>query len=414
MPIRSSRSSRPITLILVAVFAAGILGAAVATGPSVAAAKPRPTPTPTPTSSPIPTPTPTPGPLCTVTGSVTPGPSGRVLFNGLNDVEAISANDIWSVGSLDLPFEHWNGATWRVVADPHAGNADEFYGVTAAASNDAWAVGRWIDGRFGFPQALAEHWDGAQWSFVPGTPSGTTSNLFGVAALASNDVWAVGSYSSQATNNWSQPLVEHWDGTAWHVIPSPSLGTSSELRGVTALAANDIWAVGSTFATRFETLVLHWDGASWTRVASPNVGPYGNGLFSVSAASANDIWAVGEGNNGITLALHWDGSAWVVVSTPNTANAQNQLRDVAARAADDAWAVGFSTFAVPVGEDVEYHDRALLMHWDGRAWSLFNSAAPNGSDNRRNGVDTLPEGEAWVVGAHADLDGTVIERYRCQ
>jgi hypothetical protein len=418
MSLQRTGQSRSITLLVAALLSAALLGAAGALAMDAAAAKPRPSPkpTPTPTSTPTPTPTssPTPASSCAVTGSVTPSPNGSVDANFLNDVAPISADDIWAVGSYGTPFEHWDGTRWTLVADPNTGHGNQFFGVAAVASDDVWAVGTTI-AEFNFGAALAEHWDGERWSVVEGTRFGTTSRLSDVAALAANDVWAVGNYSSEATNHWPQPLVEHWDGTAWSVVESPALGTSSELHGVAALAPDDIWAVGFSYATRYETLILHWDGTSWTRVPSPNVGRYGNGLWGVSAVGPDDVWAVGEGNNGsVSLTLHWNGSDWSVVPSPNSTNEYNSVLDVSTSSSDDVWAVGYSLFMVPVGEDFEYHQRALLMHWDGTSWSLFESAAPNTSDNRRNGVGTLPGGEAWIVGRHSAFEGSLIERYRCQ
>jgi hypothetical protein len=428
MSTRPTRSRRLSALLAVALLSVSLVAATGAFGPEAAAARPSPkpkptptaTPTPTPTATPTPTPvptaTPTPAPACSVTGSVTPSPNGTVLSNWLNDAEAIASDDIWAAGSFGSPFMHWDGASWSLVADPNTGKGDQFFGVAAAASDDVWAVGTYSD-QVGFSQAIAEHWDGTRWSVVPGTEFGTTSRLMDVAVLAPDDVWAVGSYSSEATDHWAQPLVEHWDGSELSVVPSPSIGTSSELEGVAALATNDIWAVGTTYTGggHYQTLVLHWDGNDWTRIPSPNVGPYGNGLTAISAVDANDIWAVGNGNNSsVSLILHWDGSEWSVVPSPNSGHENNLLAGVAARAADDVWAVGYSIFWIPVGEDFEAHFRSLLMHWDGKTWSLFDSAAPNTEDNARYGVDTLPDGEAWVVGGHNAFDGTVIERYRCQ
>ena len=88
-----------------------------------------------------------------------------------------------------------------------------------------------------------------------------------------------------------------------------------------------------------------------------------------------------------------------MIPSPNSDKLYNILLDVAAVSSNDIWAVGRSTYAIPIGEDEEYHDLALLMHWDGAHWSLVPSAKPNTSDNRRNGVTTLPDGTAWVVGS---------------
>jgi hypothetical protein len=41
------------------------------------------------------------------------------------------------------------------------------------------------------------------------------------------------------------------------------------------------------------TLIEHWNGSAWTIVPSPNVGSGNNSLAAVAARSANDVWAVG-------------------------------------------------------------------------------------------------------------------------
>src|SRR5947209_11172460 len=81
----------------------------------------------------------------------------------------------------------------------------------------------------------------------------------------------------------------------WSVVPSPNGSSSSNLSGVAAVSANDIWAVGSSGNQRSgaQTLIEHWNGSSWSVVTSPSPATGNNELFSVSAASASSIWAVG-------------------------------------------------------------------------------------------------------------------------
>ena len=90
--------------------------------------------------------------------------------------------------------------------------------------------------------------------------------------------------------------MERWDGMAWTRVESPNAGHShsGSLSGVVALAADDVWAVGA-YADGGPTLTLieHWDGTAWTVVPSPNKGPYPNDLSAVSAVAPDDIWAVG-------------------------------------------------------------------------------------------------------------------------
>jgi hypothetical protein len=216
-------------------------------------------------------------------------------------------------------------------------------GVSALASNDVWAAGSYFNGSV--YQTLVEHWDGAVWSMIssPNPGAGTSNTLNGVSALASNDVWAVGNYVSGSIGG--QTLVEHWNGTAWSVVPSPNVGASTnELSALSALTINDIWAVGYyENGTARQALVEHWNGTVWAVVASPNPGAGGSWLFGVSALTNNDAWAVGyqyDGSNDQTLLEHWNGNAWYVVTSSNL-GATAELIGVAAVSASNVWAVGY-------------------------------------------------------------------------
>src|SRR5207302_2064805 len=126
----------------------------------------------------------------------------------------------------------------------------------------------------------------------------------GVAAVSANDVWAVG------------PQVEHWDGRMWSLVPTPyPPGTSWAFNGVAAVSANDLWAVGYNGDT-YRTVVEHWNGSAWSVVPNPSLGT-SSGLNGVAAVSANDLWAVGyyfDDSLGYqTLVEHWNGTSWSVV-----------------------------------------------------------------------------------------------------
>src|SRR5262245_34954534 len=70
------------------------------------------------------------------------------------------------------------------------------------------------------------------------------ANLYSVAAVSSDDVWAVGDYSVDGAR---KTLTEHWDGTRWNVVQSLNMSQVGEnvLGGVVAASANDVWALGS-------------------------------------------------------------------------------------------------------------------------------------------------------------------------
>jgi len=135
-------------------------------------------------------------------------------------------------------------------------------------------------------------------------------------------------------------LAEHWNGTAWKVVSTPSPDTDRNfLTGVAGSSASDIWAVGETGSNSF---ILHWAGTMWTQAASPSPGSDFNDLSGVDAVSATDAWAVGQfsvGSGAMPLILHWDGAQWVQAAAP-APGSDSVLAGVAAISASNAWAVG--------------------------------------------------------------------------
>src|SRR6266700_8135751 len=93
-------------------------------------------------------------------------------------------------------------------------------------------------------------------------------------------------------------------------------------------------------------LCLHSaSAASWQIIASPNGPRQVNELHGVSALAEDDVWAVGVSYNtertlGPTLIEHWNGSRWSVVPSPNPSSSVNRLNAVALVSPNDGWAVG--------------------------------------------------------------------------
>ena len=167
-------------------------------------------------------------------------------------------------------------------------------GVAAVSSNDVWAVGTQQPTNLTDPSTLILHWDGSAWTIVPNiSPEG--GHLSAAAAVTGNDVWATG-YSELGT------LAEHWDGASWSIVQTPGIRGSEPLflPSVVALSSNNVWAVGEFFQTRFSrsrTLTEQWNGTSWVVVQSPNAGADHNELFGVDATPGGTLWAVGTAYN---------------------------------------------------------------------------------------------------------------------
>src|SRR5438132_7227001 len=109
---------------------------------------------------------------------------------------------------------------WSIVTSPNSSATQTNYlnGVTCVAANDCWAVGYYNDGSgvAGTGQTLIEHWNGTAWSISPSPNGGTRGNLLeGVTCTSAANCWAVGYYYN--ANNVAQTLVERWNGTVWSV-----------------------------------------------------------------------------------------------------------------------------------------------------------------------------------------------------
>jgi hypothetical protein len=142
------------------------------------------------------------------------------------------------------------------------------------------------------------------WNVVPSPNSGSVGNeLFGVAVRTSTDAWAVGGQVNVVGNASAySTLIEHWNGQAWAIVPSPNLANIVQdyLRSVAIVSANDVWAVGPGYASiqqcPHQDVVEHWDGQIWSITPAPALNEdCSDELFGVSAVATNDVWAVGKG-----------------------------------------------------------------------------------------------------------------------
>jgi hypothetical protein len=234
---------------------------------------------------------------------VSPASFPGVLYG----VVALGPDDVWAVGTENYPgrglVEHWNGISWSAT---YLRFAALLRGVSAAGPRELWAVGQRYNRTNSFGDTtLTMRLKRAHWSRVP-SPNALTGNstdqnwLTSVTAVAPKDVWAVGRYGNHDGGQLDQTLVEHWNGARWLIVASPDPGGVSQdddLWGVAAVAADDVWAVGGVGSflnpQLSAPLALHWDGTGWTQaaVAAPSAGE----LLGVAAApGAAGVSATGE------------------------------------------------------------------------------------------------------------------------
>lgn len=254
----------------------------------------------------------------------------------LESVSASSATDAWAVGFRTAPgantaalTRHWDGEHWQVVDSVHPSEYSFLWGVADISPTDVWAVGEMIGSAEVLP--FAEHWDGSQWTQIDIIHRPGMGKLTAVSASGPDDVWMVGSRDDQNPFQRSTPFIAHWDGHRISVVHPARYqhARTTELTGVSAAATDDVWAVG-THGRHGETdapLLEHYDGVSWSLVPSdPAQGKVAD-LSGVAAVAPDDAWSVGwyvaPGHTTISAyAQHWDGSAWTQSQSRHPATAR--------------------------------------------------------------------------------------------
>ncbi|MEO8973437.1 MAG: hypothetical protein ABI406_17765 [Ktedonobacteraceae bacterium] len=341
-----------------------------------------------------------------------------VSATSANDAWAIgyfSNEHLITQGGGKALIEHWNGSAWGAVESPKTPLDNSILsGVAAISPTDAWAVGLAYSNSTNAQQTLIEHWDGTSWAIVKDPSPTNGAQLSALTALSATNIWAVGMY----VNNLGQTLnartlIEHWNGTAWTVVQSPNPGSGlNYLTGIAAISANDIWAAGfssgdQTVQGMQATLIEHWNGTAWTVVQSQSPGTNGNTLSAITAISANDVWAVGNTDNGSpgtnnALIEHWNGKSWSNVTGQNPGKESNNLNAIVARSSHDIWAVGNfnSVFS-------DQQAQPLIEHWNGSAWSTVVSPNIGTNNTSLSGIGLVPHStNIWAVGSGATY-GTV-------
>jgi hypothetical protein len=209
------------------------------------------------------------------TWRITPSGTHKGL---LSAVVRVAKDDVWAVGSTDYVgnglIEHWDGKAWTETTLP-----DQVYfrAVAALGRNDVWAVGQRTNSTGVGDFTYASHFDGTRWTHIPSPSPFRRHNLdqdwlTSLTALSSNDVWAGAVWRDGDFGILDHTFAEHWNGHTWQVVRSRNPGGNSRYNdfwGIAALAPDDVWAVGQTGHIHFQPLAERWNGTSWKRVKTP-------------------------------------------------------------------------------------------------------------------------------------------------
>jgi hypothetical protein len=292
--------------------------------------------------------------------------------------------------------------------------------VSVASADSAWAVGvacELCGESASVGRALILHWNGTAWSQASIPGAGGASHLSGVISGPGGTAWAVGYYCPSDCGSslaGDRTLVLHWNGRAWSRVssPSPGAGPGSGFSGLASVSVGPrgtAWAVGDYYcascgtAAEIQPLILHWIGGTWSQVASPVLPSAGN-LNSVTSGPGGSAWAAGSycpatcgkspPSGSRALILRWDGTAWSQVAGPGD---NEVLAGVAVGPAGTAWATGFN--CASACQDSVHFVQTFILRWDGSGWSQVPAPRP-GYDSSASGAGSGPGGSAYVSGIY--------------
>jgi hypothetical protein len=297
-------------------------------------------------------------------------------------------------------------------------------GVFCTSRTRCWAVGgqEGAGGKGIANQVL--RWNGKTWrKFSAPNPGGTgadsVSELSAVRCAATVNCWAVGDHSGGGAL-LNEAL--HWNGKKWTAVPTPNPGGKgsgkiSELEDSTCITSANCWAVGD-FGSGTEgptekriNQVLHWNGRKWSRLRVVNPGGtrigHVNTLYSVRCLSARDCTAVGDygttSASGVlrNQALHWNGKNWSLANTANPGGTKpggvNEVFALGCGAADSCWGTGsYGRTKSPVKNLNE------ILHWNGKKWTKVTAPNPDGTGtgkgNELFAATCVSSANCWAVG----------------
>jgi hypothetical protein len=274
-----------------------------------------------------------------------PTPKGAV-FAGLGGVSCLSPSFCMAAGSYSTSSsesgpvkplaERWNGKKWVIVPTPNAAGAVQtFLGAVSCTSPSACTTTGEQHSATGIMPAVAERWNGTRWRIQPTPkPSGSPGSFLpGVACTSASSCTAVGARTDSAGNPVGT-LAERWNGTRWHIQPTPT-SPGGQLTGLACPTPAACTAVGFTFTPSGGIILAErWNGTTWRIQPTPLL-PAAHDISppAVACPARTACTAVGgfenDGPGSVSLAERWRGSRTPAAPTATAAFSPRAYRGIA-------------------------------------------------------------------------------------
>ncbi len=311
--------------------------------------------------------------------------SRRVLARTLSFVVALAGMALLVAPAVSA------AATWTIQSTPKTVEHPALHAVSCGSSTSCITVGE--QQKEAKQATLAEAWNGTAWSVmtIPNPTGSLVSHLRGVSCTSSTACMAVGSYTNSKSED--RTLIEHWNGTAWSILTTPS--ATVYLHAVSCTSATACTAVGN--GSGAENVAERWNGTEWVIQAVPGKGL----LASVSCGSATECTALGT--EGKPTAEFWNGTKWSSQTPTEPPESHNSLEAVSCH--------GISCFAVGVTNPDGTSNTGTLAEL-----SLLGDWAPPEYTPplEKSGFDSVscvtPTGSTWCVATGSYIEVSTANR----
>ena len=284
------------------------------------------------------------------------------------------------VAAAVLPASAATSPAWRVVKTfgPAEGVWSDNFAVSGA--NDAWST--WIackpcGGNNPVTHFYVEHSAGTTWRQVrvPASLEGAAEASVAIGASAYKNLWL---FQPATSSRSPRAHVLRWNGSKWRRQAIPSWAVHLNLSGTydivpAVFGPKSVWvfSMGVDAFTNPGHYVARYNGHRWTKLQLPAV------PNQVSVVSEHDIWALGstiatKGKPSTSILMHWNGKRWSTLAVPSAhvpKNATENVLNPVALGPANVW----------IQRDIE---RGLagaatlyLLHWNGQRWSRVTLAA---------------------------------------
>jgi hypothetical protein len=308
-------------------------------------------------------------------------------------------------------IEHWNGHNWARVASPAPGAAvsASLVAVACPSSVDCVALGSYITASFDVG-AFSDLWDGHLWVTreMPAPPGAVDADLTGISCASASSCMAVG-YAFDL-DGFPQTLAEIWDGDGWQVLPAPGYRTGSELSAVSCRSKLGCVVIGLQFASPATKEVEYfWSTKRWTVTALPIL-PSVPGDVALTALACPTkgfcmlagYYAAQTTGQIVPASESWDGKTWTVHAAEAKGTKGTELRSIHCVSSSFCVAVGGYAGAV---EGLAAGLLGLSEIWNGKSWRIVDVPGPTGaSTGSLSGVRCVSATRCEAVGGYA-VDG---------